>query len=197
MLKSLLAAAALVVLSGPAAAVTVTGTTVSGGNAVTVLTQGPGLLEADIALRAFSPITLDLAAKTGETGFEFNSLVDVFTGVELGQNLGKLTLSLRGATFATPGTIVGSFSLADWSLNGAADRLTIRFKPAGEGLSVLLGDVDGPGENFAIDFAKAGGTASLVITSAGVPEPASWALMIAGFGLVGAAARRRNRAAQA
>jgi hypothetical protein len=27
----------------------------------------------------------------------------------------------------------------------------------------------------------------------GVPEPASWALMIAGFGLVGAAARRRQR----
>ncbi|WP_426165719.1 PEPxxWA-CTERM sorting domain-containing protein [Sandarakinorhabdus sp. DWP1-3-1] len=31
----------------------------------------------------------------------------------------------------------------------------------------------------------------------GVPEPASWALMIAGFGLVGAALRRRNASAPA
>ena len=30
--------------------------------------------------------------------------------------------------------------------------------------------------------------------SAAVPEPASWALMVAGFGLVGANMRRRNRA---
>ena len=32
-------------------------------------------------------------------------------------------------------------------------------------------------------------------TSAGVPEPASWALLIAGFGLTGAAGRRRRHAA--
>ena len=34
--------------------------------------------------------------------------------------------------------------------------------------------------------------APAVDTIAAVPEPASWALMIAGFGLVGAAARRRR-----
>jgi hypothetical protein len=32
----------------------------------------------------------------------------------------------------------------------------------------------------------------LTITS-GVPEPATWAMMIVGFGLVGSAVRRRNR----
>lgn len=32
---------------------------------------------------------------------------------------------------------------------------------------------------------------------AGVPEPASWAMMIAGFGLAGAAARRRSKIAPA
>jgi hypothetical protein len=30
-------------------------------------------------------------------------------------------------------------------------------------------------------------------TTAGIPEPSSWAMLIAGFGLVGAASRRRNR----
>jgi hypothetical protein len=37
----------------------------------------------------------------------------------------------------------------------------------------------------------------IVSFSAGVPEPASWAMMIAGFGLVGAAARRRRTVAVA
>ena len=32
-----------------------------------------------------------------------------------------------------------------------------------------------------------------VVSVGGVPEPASWAMMIAGFGLVGAAARRRRQ----
>ncbi len=35
------------------------------------------------------------------------------------------------------------------------------------------------------------GNPSLVVSAGAVPEPTSWALMIAGFGLVGAAARRR------
>lgn len=34
----------------------------------------------------------------------------------------------------------------------------------------------------------------LIFRSNGVPEPAAWALMIAGFGLVGAAQRRRREA---
>lgn len=38
-------------------------------------------------------------------------------------------------------------------------------------------------------------TALVGITAGAVPEPATWALMIAGFGLVGTAARRRSRTA--
>jgi hypothetical protein len=34
--------------------------------------------------------------------------------------------------------------------------------------------------------------AESMVTTAGIPEPASWAMLIAGFGLVGAASRRRN-----
>ncbi|KPF78254.1 hypothetical protein IP88_04270 [alpha proteobacterium AAP81b] len=43
---------------------------------------------------------------------------------------------------------------------------------------------------FTIDDLGYGGTA-------GIPEPASWALLIAGFGLTGAAARRRRALAAA
>jgi hypothetical protein len=41
-----------------------------------------------------------------------------------------------------------------------------------------------PSESFAVD--------DLVITTNAVPEPATWAMMVAGFGLAGAAARRRS-----
>jgi hypothetical protein len=68
---------------------------------------------------------------------------------------------------------------------------------------------DPPGDAFGASFLFAGkedpfagftvsidGT-RLSFTLAGVPEPASWALMIAGFGLVGATLRSRRRIAQA
>lgn len=45
--------------------------------------------------------------------------------------------------------------------------------------------------SFAGIVAGTLGNPSLVVSAGAVPEPASWALMIAGFGLVGAAARRR------
>jgi hypothetical protein len=39
-----------------------------------------------------------------------------------------------------------------------------------------------------------GGEATVTFQSGGVPEPAMWALMLSGFGLAGAALRRRTRA---
>ena len=48
---------------------------------------------------------------------------------------------------------------------------------------------------FSAGAFEAGAYDAVTLTNAipgGVPEPASWALMIAGFGLVGAAARRRK-----
>jgi hypothetical protein len=37
------------------------------------------------------------------------------------------------------------------------------------------------------------GVQDLVVQAGGVPEPSSWAMLIAGFGLIGATARRRRR----
>ncbi|TFU01516.1 PEP-CTERM sorting domain-containing protein [Polymorphobacter arshaanensis] len=44
----------------------------------------------------------------------------------------------------------------------------------------------GPSDHFVID--------DLSLNFAAVPEPASWTLMIAGFGMVGASVRRRKAA---
>jgi PEP-CTERM motif len=51
-------------------------------------------------------------------------------------------------------------------------------------------DVNGNGINVVVYAGQ--GDPVLSTTSGGVPEPASWALMISGFGLAGAALRRRN-----
>ncbi len=58
---------------------------------------------------------------------------------------------------------------------------TLTFSTAGG----TRGPYDGGGEHFAMD--------NLTINAAGgVPEPATWAMMIAGFGLAGATLRRRR-----
>ena len=58
---------------------------------------------------------------------------------------------------------------------------------------VLPPTLFGPTQLSEFAFAGASPDANLVLTTAGgVPEPASWALMIAGCGLTGAALRRRR-----
>jgi hypothetical protein len=63
----------------------------------------------------------------------------------------------------------------------ADDALAIR---VGYGVSGLFGEASSP--------RAFNGTLSYATVAGAVPEPASWALMIAGFGLVGAAMRRRS-----
>jgi PEP-CTERM motif len=55
-----------------------------------------------------------------------------------------------------------------------------------------------PGSYFGIEDLEGGGDFNytdlqVILRTGSIPEPASWALMIAGFGLVGAAARRRAK----
>lgn len=187
MTKLILLSAAL--LASPAAAVTVTDIWVTGDNSATVVSAEPGKLAVDVAFYEFRPIRLGLAADAGETGFAFNSVVDSFTNVTLGESMGNLRLTLVGARFAVVGDIVPAFSSPLWTLSDDGTRLDIRFVPDGEGVGVLLGNVlDDGSTDFAIRYTE--GPVSLSFASS-VPEPASWALMIAGFGLVGGAFRRR------
>jgi hypothetical protein len=51
--------------------------------------------------------------------------------------------------------------------------------------------------NGAFDGVRVGAGRLVLGTTGAVPEPASWAMMIAGFGLVGAASRRRRNTAVA
>jgi len=79
-------------------------------------------------------------------------------------------------------------TLVDWSATFAhtGSTLTVGWQASGAGWQG--GDDESWGiDNIKIDYFTRGGN--------GVPEPAAWAMMIAGFGLVGAAMRKRNKVA--
>ena len=183
--------ALLLLAASPAAAVTVTGISASGLNSGLVFNAAPGLLELDVAIYEFTPIVFTLLGEDADGGsFAMNTAVDIFTAVQLGKNVGKLSLTLGGASFITIGGVVPAFSIPGLELVG--NTLTITFKPDGEAFGVLLGSLGG-GSDFRIGVPDVGQPFTLTFNAVAVPEPASWAMMIAGFGFVGAVARRRRR----
>lgn len=112
------------------------------------------------------------------------------------------------ATSLANGTYIGlaglDYAIAPVGAQGARDGNTGRTAIAGtiSGLSLAPGasiflrwaGANNPGNDHGLgidDFALTATTAAGVI-----PEPATWGLMIAGFGLVGFAARRRRQAIQ-
>lgn len=187
-IQSVFAAAALL-LAAPAAAVTVTGISAGGGNSATVVTQEPGLLAVDFAVRASSPIRLDLEAGS-DFSFGFNSLVDIFTALENGQNIRSLSISLTGATILQIGDIAPSFAGYTTSQNPAFTLFTINFTGPGEPNAVLLGSL-ARSQDFVFARDPAAGPVSLTLQAA-VPEPATWAMLLLGFSAIGMAARTRS-----
>jgi len=78
----------------------------------------------------------------------------------------------------SPGSPTSLLGYAAVSLN------TIRTFAAGESLTLLIGNAG----NYYSDTTAV----NLTLSTAAVPEPAAWSLMIGGFGLIGAALRRRQ-----
>lgn len=122
-----------------------------------------------------------------------------FTGVDLDSDgqLSSFAGEVTGFGMSYGGgTIVAGFSLgfADlfglvYDLNGGVlgDGTTL----AVEGIGAVGGSTSfliGPGPVGLCDTGAVCG----IIEGPAVPEPATWAMMIAGFGLVGAAVRRRR-----
>ncbi len=86
------------------------------------------------------------------------------------------------------------------------DGVAISFvpPPLGDFGFVTLGGLALTGNTHTIEFDQLNGNSWTFVSEilfdgsdGGIPEPASWALMLGGFGAIGAAARRRRRAVAA
>jgi hypothetical protein len=152
---------------------------------------GPGAIGAGgfnlVAGRLYTLSFVASGAQRGSNGDILNVfLLSEFTGdlalvdssgLFAGTPTGLLTAEWAISTF-----LAGNSPFAESSLTVRAANNTL----LGFAIETQSGDNIGP----LIDSVK--------LTDIGVvPEPATWAMLIAGFGLVGVAARRRGRAAQA
>jgi hypothetical protein len=90
-------------------------------------------------------------------------------------------ISLNGNVLAASG---GGFG--DWTSFGASSGFVAGLNNL-QFIVTNIGQQAGNPSGLRVEFTQSD------VTAGGVPEPASWAMMIAGFGLVGAAMRRRQR----
>ena len=191
MIKKIVALGALLALTGPVQAATITGSfsaaltdvasSTLGIGAGTTFTNSSGIVTSSTG--QFAPIgsgtAISLSSITATVGapVQFTSSFGDFVG-----NVSKV------ATVAAPNARVGLNVLGNFTAKGALSSftagladLTLSFTQTG-GLTQI-------GQQPAISGSFTFSSPSMV---GGVPEPASWAMLIAGFGMTGAVMRRRK-----
>lgn len=149
---------------------------------------------------------------TGSTGSFENVLGLIVNGTDLGLSTLNSLASAPGDTFnfgpvSAGDTLVFYISVegglytwsSDKSLNSDATNHVWSTDYAGGDFSIPAGtfvtfeDLPGNGTDFNYeDLGFVFSNVDTVILPGGVPEPAAWALMLAGFGIVGGAVRRRR-----
>lgn len=157
-------------------------------------------------------ITANTSAQGTGTGFLFTSTAQYpLTALVSGQGLATVTGPFQTLTFSAADPL-DAFSLFEFNLDvdaGAPFYTDITANLLGGG-SVRFEDVllDGNGQNKfriygdtfeSIVFSAVSGTINditqvrVTAVPGAVPEPATWAMMLLGFGIVGGAMRRRRK----
>jgi hypothetical protein len=162
------------------------------GNAV--VSYGSGDAQSfDIDFGTMTRVTLAFVTFRDEAApsMSFSALINNFTGY----NFEGLTVRLTGgAVFQSPsGSVIPTFG----TLAGTVvtpTQVAMSFSP-GEPYALSFGNPLGEvgASNWMIDFSavESGATFGLSVTA--VPEPGTYAMLLAGLGLIGTMVRRRQR----
>jgi hypothetical protein len=182
--------AAPIVSLADASAVTMTGSTKTGGGAQSF---GPGITYAGDQNGYFN--------YSAGWGFSRNGSWGNTPMIGANSGSGSFTLTFDQA-------ITGFLADVNWSTGWYADATMASFDAAGQMLeSILLsehtmnqvapgmhGFADASGRIKSIRFSNAYiGIRNISVSVAAVPEPATWAMMLVGFGMAGVALRQRRR----
>jgi len=120
------------------------------------------------------------------------SQTPVVAGQWYSSNLGdNFWQFVAGVGPSEPGGALKTVSLTEWASSYSANAFIA-------GFSVGAGSSAGAGYHAFVDnvrFQTSGIDTTYNFEVGAVPEPATWAMLIVGFGAVGVAARRRSRAA--
>jgi len=184
----LVSLAAALATAGAAQAATFDGAT---GAATVTSYSDASTLAFDIDFTSLGAVTLNFTVEASDLtgGLSFNSLVRNLTGL----GFSGLTFTLSGATFSAPGTLATDGFQAITGQGFDGHQLWATFAPALT-TEFHVGAPLGSGTDWAISLAGAQVGDTFTITAA-VPEPGAVAMLLAGFGVVGAMARRRRNQA--
>ncbi|MFL5296755.1 MAG: PEPxxWA-CTERM sorting domain-containing protein [Phenylobacterium sp.] len=215
--KTLVPAVALaagLALSASANAATTVTIGLSGDNGSTIFVQGvPGVTSSNISNQAFGVWSATVDAHVGFFPDPLNT--NTFDAASTGPGQLDIFVTVQGLTTFAPGFLSGfteNLLTNGWSVtestyvdtnNGLFTTVTPLashvFTTGATGVNVVSGGTAGPSpysvtERFHI-AANGQGNAQSTIDITAVPEPTTWALMIFGFGGVGAVLRRRRTTA--
>ena len=201
MKRWVLAAAAAVAIAGPAGAsvITLSGTTNNGPGDVTWSYQGT--LGPDEGVRSGDRLIIfDFAGyidgsiftpSANVVGSVENTSAGAFVtpGFNDDPNITNLVFTYVGPDFRNEG---GPFTQFDFNGLGARSQFSATTVDAFFTLTTKNNPDGVPGGSNTAVFTLG----QVTVPTAAIPEPATWAMLLGGFGMLGAATRRRNRVAR-